>query len=93
MKLDRTSLHSKVARRIFLLFVACALVPIAALAIISFTQVTDHLNEQSRRRLRQASKAAALSIYERLLFLESEIKTIASVVAGGEGQPRGSFAV
>lgn len=86
MKLDRTSLRSKVARRIFLLFVACALVPIAALAIISFTQVTDHLNEQSRRRLRQASKAAALSIYERLLFLESEIKTIASVVAGGEGQ-------
>ncbi|MBI2088642.1 MAG: HAMP domain-containing protein [Deltaproteobacteria bacterium] len=86
MKLDRTSLRSKVARRIFLLFVACALVPIAALAVISFTQVTDHLNEQSRRRLRQASKAAALSIYERLLFLESEIKTIASVVAGGEGQ-------
>jgi signal transduction histidine kinase len=87
MKLDRTSLRSKVARRIFLLFVACALVPIAALAIISFTQVTDHLNEQSRRRLRQASKAAALSIYERLMFLESELKMIASVVEGSEGRP------
>ncbi|MBI2357736.1 MAG: HAMP domain-containing protein [Deltaproteobacteria bacterium] len=87
MKLDRTSLRSKVARRMFTLFVACALIPIAILAIISFTQVTDHLSEQSRRRLRQASKAAALTIYERLMFLESELKIIASVVADSEGRP------
>lgn len=87
MKLDRTSLHSKVARRMFALFVACALIPVAVLAVISFTQVTDHLSQQSRRRLRQASKAAALSIYERLLFLESELKTIAPVLVDRRNRP------
>lgn len=83
MKLDRRSLRSKVARRIFFLFIACALLPIAALAYISFAQVTNYLHEQSQQRLRQASKAAALGIYERLLFLEAEMKTMASVLAAG----------
>jgi len=36
MKLEWAFLRSKVARRIFTLFVVCALLPIAALAIISF---------------------------------------------------------
>ncbi|MFQ5848366.1 MAG: HD domain-containing phosphohydrolase [Candidatus Methylomirabilales bacterium] len=80
MNLDTTFLRSKVARRIFTLFVVCALLPIAALAIISFSQVTDQLNAQSRRRLHQASKAAALGIYERLLLLEAEMRTLASTL-------------
>ncbi|MEE8625668.1 MAG: hypothetical protein V3T19_10035, partial [Acidiferrobacterales bacterium] len=78
MKLDKAFLRSKVARRIFMLFIVCALLPIAALAIISFGTVTKQLNAQSQRRLHQASKAVALSIYERLLFLEAEMRMVAS---------------
>ncbi|MFQ5542095.1 MAG: phosphohydrolase, partial [Candidatus Binatia bacterium] len=75
------------ARRIFMLFVFCALLPIAALAIISFGYVTEQLNEQSRKRLHQGSKAVAMSIYERLLFLEAQMKTVASNLHAGGGIP------
>ncbi|MFQ5801535.1 MAG: HD domain-containing phosphohydrolase [Candidatus Methylomirabilales bacterium] len=85
MKLDTTFLRSKVARRIFILFILCALLPIAALALISFGQVTDQLNKQSQRRLHQASKAVGLSIFERLLFLDAEMKMVASHLALGTG--------
>ena len=51
MKLDMTFLRSKVARRVFLLFVVCAMLPIFVLALISFRQVTEQLREQSRKQL------------------------------------------
>jgi len=92
MKLEWTFLRSKVARRIFLLFVLCALLPIAALAIVSFGQVTQELNRQSQKRLHQGSKAVALGIYERLLFLEGEMRIVASTLATrtGTSPPKGS---
>ncbi len=85
MKLEWTFLRSKVARRIFLLFVLCALLPIAALAIVSFGHVTQELNRQSQKRLHQASKAVALGIYERLLFLEGEMRIVASTLTTRTG--------
>jgi putative nucleotidyltransferase with HDIG domain len=85
MKIEGTFLRSKVARRIFLLFVLCALLPIAALAIISFGHVTRELNRQSQKRLHQASKAVALGIYERLLFLEAEMKIVATTLTTRTG--------
>jgi signal transduction histidine kinase len=72
-----------VARRIFALFVLCAIVPIVVLAIISFTEVTRQLSDQSRARLRQGSKAVGMSIYERLLFLEADMKMIAANLRTG----------
>ncbi len=83
MKLEATFFRSKVARRILVLFVCCALVPITAVAILSFTRVTKQLNEQSHRRLRQGAKAMGMSIYERLLFLESDMEIMASSLHNG----------
>ena len=85
MKFTLTFLQSKVAQRIFILFILCALIPIIALAILSFSQVTQQLNEQSRTRLRQATKATGLAIYERLLTLEGEIRLVASNVVLDSG--------
>jgi len=85
MKFDITFLRRKVARRILMLFFVCALLPITLLAIISFNHVTKQLRGQSQRRLQQASKAAALSIYERLLFLEAGMKSVASTLTMGNG--------
>jgi hypothetical protein len=62
MRIDTTLLRSKVARRIFVLFVLCTLLPIAALLILPFSQVTRQLNQQSQRRLRQATKATGMGI-------------------------------
>lgn len=83
MKVDRAFLRSKVARRIFTLFLLCASLPITVLTIVSLGQVTEQLHDQSQRRLRQTSKAAAMAIYERLLILESEIRIIASHLRTG----------
>jgi putative nucleotidyltransferase with HDIG domain len=77
MKIDKTFLRSKVARRIFLLFISCALLPITVLAILSFRHVTRQLNEQSKERLRQAAKAMSMNLLERLLFLEAGMGMVA----------------
>jgi len=37
MKIDKSFLRSRVARRIFTLFVLCALLPIGVLAVLSFS--------------------------------------------------------
>lgn len=87
MRIDTTFLRSKVARRIFLLFILCALLPVAALAVISFSQVTGQLQEQSQKRLRQASKAVALSFFERLMLLEAEMKMVASNLYASDVAP------
>lgn len=77
MKIETTFLRSKVAIRIFVLFICCALIPIAVLAILSYSQVTKQLNEQTRKRLQQASKDVGRAIAERLYFLEGEMKETA----------------
>jgi diguanylate cyclase (GGDEF)-like protein len=70
-------LQSKVARRIFLLFILCALIPILTLALVSYRLVVHQLNTQTQERLHQASKETALSIFERLLFVESQMRDVA----------------
>ena len=91
MKIDVTFLRSKVARRIFGLFVLCALLPIGALAILSFRQVTNQLMVESQSRLRQATKAMGTAIFERLLLIESQMKLMAPVVK--DRGPAGQFRV
>lgn len=78
MKVDRTFLRSKVARRIFFLFITCALFPVTILAILSFQHVTRQLNEQSQERLHQAAGAMGMHLFERLLFLETGMEIAAS---------------
>jgi len=79
-------LQSKVARRIFLLFILCALLPILTLALVSYGLVVKQLGTQTQEQLHQASKETALSIFERLLFLESQMKDAAYKV-NTEGIP------
>ena len=76
MKIEPTFLKSKVARRIFMLFILCALMPILALAIMSFSQVTKQLERQSQRRLHQSCKTLGMSIFERLSFLEQQLESL-----------------
>ncbi len=71
LKFDTTFLRSKVARRMFVLFVFCALLPVGALAILSLSHVTRQLDEQSGKRLSQSSRAMAINVSERLLSLEN----------------------
>ncbi|HXQ26261.1 MAG TPA: HD domain-containing phosphohydrolase [Candidatus Acidoferrales bacterium] len=78
MQIDTIFLRSKLSRRIFVLFVLCALVPVTLLAVISFWNVNNQLREQNREELREASHENGMAIYERLTFLEADMKLMTS---------------
>ncbi|MFH0726825.1 MAG: HD domain-containing phosphohydrolase [Pseudomonadota bacterium] len=68
--------RSKVARRIFILFICCALFPLCVMALLAFSQVSTQLKEQSVEQLSKSAKAHGVSIYERLLFIENDLQLI-----------------
>lgn len=74
MKRERAFLTSRLGRRIFLLFVSCALIPILILAFFSFTRVTRQLQRQAELQLQAEAKAAAMSILERLSLAASSLQ-------------------
>jgi putative nucleotidyltransferase with HDIG domain len=78
MKFHTKIFRSKIAHRIFFLFVSCALFPILCISIISFIRVTKQLNDQSYGLLKQSVTGYAYSVYERLIFLDTELQLIAS---------------
>ena len=78
MRIDRAFLTSKVARRIFLLFLLCALLPLVILAVVTSNAVDSQLSEQAIKRLNQNCKVKGLEIYNNLRALEAELKMFAS---------------
>lgn len=66
-------LQSRVARRMFGLFVLCALLPIVSLATVTYTAVQSRLAADTDERLRQASRTLGMAVSERLEFLEQEL--------------------
>ncbi|HZR58973.1 MAG TPA: HD domain-containing phosphohydrolase [Terriglobales bacterium] len=80
-------LRSRVARRIFALFVACALGPMAVLTGLSFLQVSDQLQTQNRRELEQGAKSVGQAVYERLTILDSELQVISLRIRQGDPMP------
>ncbi len=66
MKREKEITRSRLGRRLLFLFVLCALLPITTLATISLIQVTRHLIEESRSRLRSESRLAGGLIVDRI---------------------------
>jgi signal transduction histidine kinase len=85
MQIDRAFLTSKVARRIFLLFLICALLPLIALAVITSDAVDSQLSEQAIKRLNQNCKVKGLEIYNNLRALEAELELFGSSMSGEAG--------
>ena len=69
----------RVARRVFLLFVLSAFIPLALVAVLSLAQVRDVLLQQAEQRLAASSKAYGMVIFERLQ-LASEVALGASAL-------------
>ena len=76
MTLAPAPLQSRFGRRLLLLFVGCAVLPIAVVAAVSYGHVSRELRSQSERRLHQTNKALGLAVYERLLLLDATLKSI-----------------
>ena len=85
MRIDRAFLTSKVARRIFLLFLLCALLPLIILAGVTSNAVDSQLSEQAIKRLNQNCKVKGLEIYNNLRALETELRMFGSSVSGETG--------
>jgi diguanylate cyclase (GGDEF)-like protein len=85
----RGFLRSRFGRRLLLLFMGCAITPIAVLAILSWRHMTRHLERQSQERLHEANRVLGRAVFERLLLLEATLKSIPPAVlsqsAGIEG--------
>ena len=73
MKIELTFLSSKVARRLFLLFVLSALLPIVMLGALSLGQVHNQMSEQISRQLHNQSKSIGVALVERLVVLDAEL--------------------
>jgi len=73
-------LQSRFARRIIIVFISCSIIPLLALFVVSYQRITEDLKGQNLFRLKQATKLISISIYERLLFLESEMQLISGKI-------------
>lgn len=73
---ERLLLRSRFGRRLLLLFMACALVPTCAVALLSFQTVAQQLTDQSRERLAALASAAGKTLYDRLVFVEADLRKV-----------------
>ncbi len=80
-----SALKSRMGRRLLLLFISSATVPLVIALLLTFSHVTDQLYQQSESRLRHESKAVGLAVLRELLIEEGELERLAAsfVAAGG----------
>ena len=79
IRFETSSLRSKVARRIFWVFLSCALLPCAGLIVVSYLQIENFFFDKSERQLRDLAKLFGLDVHERLMLLDESLKIVASL--------------
>ena len=76
-------LGTQVARRLFILFALCALLPLLTVAAVAYRHVAKQLNEQAEQHLRQAASSAGMAVVQQILSAESELRSIGSDLSAG----------
>ena len=89
MKIDKSFFRSKVSRRVFFQFVLCAVIPISVLSILVLTHVNRYLHQENLERLRYSTRNLGMSLYERLILLEDELKIIGASLSSAPFTPYG----
>jgi PAS domain S-box-containing protein len=74
MRLNDIIQGFSLSRRLFLIFLFCVLIPQVLILGLFSLRLEDQLKEQTFQRMRFQTKALALSIMDRLLHLESEMR-------------------
>ena len=67
------ALGTKVAQRVVILFAVCAVVPVVVLGVTTYRSVQRSLLEQTRERVRLASKRAAMAVSTELDVLDAAL--------------------
>jgi putative nucleotidyltransferase with HDIG domain len=83
MPFDKKTFNSKIASRIFLTFVACALVPVVCLSGLFYLKFTRSLETQNEKMLGQIVKSQAKALFDRLNLAEQELDLLCSMGAPG----------
>ncbi len=81
MAANRNTFRSRVARRMFLVFALCALVPILTFAVYSFSRVAAQLEADAVTALGAEAKTAGMSIYEHIAIAHSQLRILAAMPA------------
>ena len=82
--LRATSLRSRVAQRIFSVFLLCALLPFAGLVLIAYYQVASFFETKNQSQLHDLAKLFGTEVHERLTLLEATLQIVAlSIKATG----------
>jgi diguanylate cyclase (GGDEF)-like protein len=92
-RIQVSGLQSRVARRLFVLFLLAAMIPLGGLAFFAYVHVSDMLVELNYRRLQQDAKAVGMSLVQRLRWREQALSYLAAQYSarigpgGGGGLP------
>lgn len=74
MRWELSSIRTRVAQQLLVLFVACALAPLCAFAALASWMVATETRQQMLHRLRGDAKAAAMAAVDRLTREESRLR-------------------
>ena len=74
---QRLRLRSRFGQRLLLLFMGCAMIPTCAVAYLSFRSVSSQLIGQSAERLSSLAVSSGRTVYNRLVFFESDLQRLA----------------
>lgn len=77
--------QTRVGRRILLLFILSALLPVAVLGVSAYVSVADSLRQQGQERVRLTAKRMGSALFDRLVNLESSVAGVAGLVAEETG--------
>ena len=73
-----SSLTTRVGRRFLVLFLVSAVVPVSALAVVTWREVRAQLEQQAKAQLREEVKRLALDVVGRLQHAAREVRDIAA---------------
>ena len=73
-------LRSRIALRIVVLFVLCAMVPVVILTAVVYRQLTGSLREQSQRRLHEVARTVGMEVLERLRLADAELRLLETFI-------------
>ncbi|NNF25900.1 MAG: HD domain-containing protein [Gemmatimonadetes bacterium] len=69
-----TLLSTRVGRRVFLLFVLSALIPVLGMGVVSYRNVAGHIRTLSEQRVSGTAKAAGMAFIERLMAADGQLQ-------------------
>jgi diguanylate cyclase (GGDEF)-like protein len=76
MRIETLSLRTRLGRRVFLLFVICALLPIGVTSVLAFTHAERVTRERQAERLRDYSENYGLAMLQRLEMADAAMRLL-----------------